>query len=106
MDKFALSANYFEQNEGKTSEKVLGIKLLKSLHLSKNMQKKEIKEVGDLTLFLCGIFPESLNKKIVDISYYRDLGKMAYGRLNHLVPSVYERPEFFDVLTHINEGDS
>ena len=99
MDQFGESGNYFEVNEeGKTCEKTLGIKLLQSTHMSKQKKKRALKDVGDTALFLCGYFSDSLNKKIVDPEYYQNLGQIAYGRLNNIVPSAYDTPALFKTI--------
>lgn len=98
MDKFGLSGHFFEENEGKVSEKVLGIKLLESSNLSTVKQKRILRDIGDTALFVCGYFSDSLKRKLVDESYYQNLGRMAYKRLNHIIPDAYKVPSFFKVL--------
>lgn len=99
MGIYGKSHNFFDNIEGKVREKVLGTKLLESNHLPPGAQKRELKDVGDTALFLCGFFAESLNNKLVDIRYYHDLGKIAYSRLDKFVPDLFEVPSFFDNLS-------
>jgi hypothetical protein len=42
---------------------------------------KQLKSLADHTLFLCGYFQESFNKKLVDIDFYTVLSKKAYIEL-------------------------
>lgn len=98
LDRFALSATYFEFNEGRVREKILGMKLLEAGSLPLESQKRTYQEVGDTALMLCGYFSESLNKKIVDLTYYAQLGKTAYGRLNNHLPRHLDVPDFYHVL--------
>jgi hypothetical protein len=98
MDNFGLSKKYFEIVEGKVREKTLGIKLLESTHMSKEKQKRILKDVGDTALIVCGYFSDSLNKKIIDVGYYQQLGQTAYSRLNNMIPSAYQVPAFFDSM--------
>lgn len=42
------------------------------------------KKIGDTSLCFSGFFRGSLNKKIVNRSYYEDMGQAAYGRLGAL----------------------
>jgi hypothetical protein len=37
--------------------------------------------VGDLSLFISGFFSDSLNRRLVDVDYYIQLGERAYGSL-------------------------
>jgi hypothetical protein len=95
LDKFALSEDFFEISEGKVRQKILGTKLLEATQLTREEQKKVYKEVGDMSLLVCGYFSQSVNKKIVDTHYYSQLGKMAYGHLNSVTPSFLDIPSFY-----------
>src|SRR5665647_262574 len=98
LDKFALSEDFFEVTDGKVREKILGLKLLEASQMSREDQKKIYKEVGDMSLLVCGYFAESVNKKIVDTHYYSQLGKMAYGHLNNVTPSLLDIPCFYSMI--------
>jgi hypothetical protein len=98
LDKFALSQDFFEVSEGKVREKILGMKLLEATQLPREEQKKVYKEVGDMSLMVCGYFAESVNKKMVDTQYYAQLGKMAYGHLNNVIPSFLDIPSFYTMV--------
>lgn len=98
MDQFGESKKYFEIQEGKVREKVLGLKLLESSHLPKTHQKAVLRDVGDTALLISGYFGESLNKKLVDTRYYYDLGRTAYERLNGMSATAYDIPELFSLL--------
>jgi hypothetical protein len=98
LDKFALSEDFFETTEGKVREKILGMKLLQATQFSREEQKKIYKEVGDMSLMVCGYFSQSVNKKIVDTHYYAQLGKMAYSHLNHVTPKFFDIPHFYGMV--------
>jgi hypothetical protein len=98
LDKFALSQDFFETSEGKVREKILGLKLLEATQFSRDEQKKIYKEVGDMSLMVCGYFSESVNKKIVDTQYYAQLGKMAYSHLNNVHPTFLDIPCFYGMV--------
>jgi len=99
MDKYGCSGELFETSEGKVREKVLGVKLLESCNLSARERSRQLKDIGDTALIVCGFFSESLNKKIVDPKYYQELGQIAYRQLNSVMPTAYDVPSFFDVLS-------
>lgn len=40
-----------------------------------------LRELGDVALFVAGVFAESLNRKLVDVDYYAAMGGSAYARL-------------------------
>jgi hypothetical protein len=99
LDKFSLSQDFFDVSEGRVREKILGIKLLEAMQMSREDQKKTYKEVADMSLLVCGYFSESVNKKIVDTQYYAQLGKMAYGHLNNVSPSFLDIPCFYNMVS-------
>ena len=104
LDHYGESVKYFETVEGKVREKVLGVKLLESCHLPRGTQARELRDIGDTALFLCGFFSDSLNGKIIDTSYYQQIGRSAYKRLNDLIPDAYETPSFFAKLSNSFAG--
>jgi len=95
LDQYGESGKYFETVEGKVRDKVLGLKLLETCHMSRSKQVRALRDIGDTALFLCGFFSDSLNSKIIDTSYYQQVGCSAYRKLNHLVPEFYETPSFY-----------
>ena len=99
MDRFGESKNYFQKSkEGKITEKILGQKLLKSVGLPKNKKIGELKEIGDTALFLCGYFSDSLNRKLIDTSYYQQIGQVSYSRLNEFLPIVFDFQDFYNFI--------
>ncbi len=66
---------------------------------------EKLKRLGDVSLYTAGFFSESLSRKIVDVDYYIEMGKTAYGNLlgkpfNELTRH-FNR--FVDVLAEISE---
>lgn len=99
LDKFALSQDFFETSEGKVREKILGLKLLEATQFGREEQKRIYKEVGDMSLLVCGYFSQSVNKKIVDRDYYAQLGKMAYSYLNNANTTFLDIPSFYGMVS-------
>ncbi|ADR18381.1 hypothetical protein [Calditerrivibrio nitroreducens] len=54
--------------------------------LSEEILKKvqKIKAVGDLCLIYSGLFPDMLNRKLVDIDYFIQLGKVSFLTLHRI----------------------
>ena len=42
---------------------------------------RNLKQVGDTSLYVAGFFAESLNRSLVDVEYYVGLGQTAYAQL-------------------------
>jgi hypothetical protein len=49
--------------------------------LSPELRARALRELGDVALFVAGVFAESLNRKLVDVDYYAAMGGTAYARL-------------------------
>lgn len=72
---------------------------------------KALKEVGDTSLYVTGFFADSLQRKLVGVNYYVDLGQAAYAELAQrlaisTVGEVYDElagkfPRFVDVLAEV-----
>jgi hypothetical protein len=99
MDKFGDSEKYYEIVEGKPKEKTLGVMLLESSQLSGIKKKNKLKDIGDTALLICGFFSESMNRKIINLDYYKDVGQSAYYQLNTIIPSFYDVPLFYQSLS-------
>lgn len=81
---------------------------------SEALRRKEImKTLADRSLYLAGFFGDSLQKKVVDIDYYSEMGSAAYFNLaswtkeDHL-SEVYQTfskrfLEFVEVLSYMSE---
>ncbi len=95
MDQYGDSKKFFEIVDGKIREKILGIKLLESSQMPKEKMKKTLKDVAETSLLVCGFFSDSLNRKIIDVKYYQEVGMMAYARLNSIEPKAYNINSFY-----------
>lgn len=72
-----------------------------------------LKKLGDRSLYISGFFGDSLNRKIIDIDYYAEMGGAAYASLAEAVKEdtsaqVYRTfsnrfLEFVDVLSYISQ---
>ena len=62
-------------------DEALGVRLVKALAAQGAKQRDELRHVGDLSLFISGFFSDSLNRRLVDVDYYIQLGEHAYGSL-------------------------
>jgi hypothetical protein len=98
LERFSLSKNFFDQSEGRIREKVLGLKLLESGNLSSSEKKRELRDVGDTALCLCGFFGNSFKKKLIGKRYYTNIGMMAYNKLNDVENVHFEMPYFYKEL--------
>jgi len=77
---------------------------------------RNLKEVGDTSLYVAGFFAESLTRSLVDVDYYVGIGQNAYSQLarsfgsggGRSLSEVYEElaekfPKFVDVLAAVRK---
>lgn len=60
----------------------LAFKLGRALESAGLRQRAELKQLGDCSLFISGFFPDSLQRRAVDVDYYVSMGAYAYGSLS------------------------
>jgi hypothetical protein len=75
---------------------------------------KNLKQVGDTSLYVTGFFADSLQRKVVGVGYYKDLGQAAYRELSRRlatssISEVYDElagrfPRFVDVLAEVRRN--
>jgi len=78
---------------------------------------RNLKQVGDTSLYVAGFFAESLTRSLVDVDYYVGIGQSAYSQLarslgaarsQRSISEVYEElaakfPRFVDVLATVRK---
>lgn len=96
--------------ESEEKSKTFAEAILKASSLDQAKKRRLLKNIGDLSLYISGFFGDSLQRKIVDLDYYADIGGIAYSTLaaerSHS-GEVYEEfskkfTTFVDVLTYIS----
>jgi hypothetical protein len=94
------------------TDEPLALKLVGDPAAEPSQRVKQLKEVGDTSLYVSGFFSESLGRKLVDADYYIGLGSRAYaelaGRLGGSLTEVYTElaekfPRFVDVLAEVRK---
>lgn len=79
-------------------------------------RNQALRRLGDIALFIAGLFADSLQRQGVDIDYYIAMGGNAYGYLSDRHSSRAHRPVFeelsqqftgfVDVLSQVNERET
>ena len=116
---FTRSENFISTDEGRSPHKPLALHYSDALNSSTDHERNTaLRHLGDIALFICGLFSNSLKSKVVDVDYYAAMGGTAYSYLseNHNINSsdlvfneiFYELSrkfiDFADVLSEINEN--
>jgi hypothetical protein len=89
------SENFFSQDEsGKMRVPVIAELYAQYLSGTAANKHHTLKQMGDVCLMITGVFPDSLNKKIVDVDYYLGMGGTAYQHLSELQLTAISRTLF------------
>jgi hypothetical protein len=75
------SFTHLDRAPGSGDDEPLGVRFVKALGAGGAKQRDELRHVGDVSLFISGFFSDSLNRSLVDVDYYIQLGGHAYGSL-------------------------
>lgn len=97
---------------GRKTRETLAETMLKAQSADLKVKIELLKKLGDRSLYISGFFGDSLQRKLVDVDYYADMGGMAYGALADCVREdtasrVYREfarrfLEFVDILADIS----
>ncbi|MCP5150395.1 MAG: hypothetical protein H6983_17770 [Ectothiorhodospiraceae bacterium] len=82
-----LAALYAEAIEGPTTEQRLGA----------------LRRLGDVALFISGVFSQSLANKVVDVDYYISMGGSAYGSLSQTLRGGWRDRALGDVFGELSD---
>ena len=72
---------HIDRSAAGDDEEPLGVRFVRALQQDGIKQRDDLRHVGDLSLFVSGFFADSLNRSLVDVDYYMQLGEYAYGSL-------------------------
>jgi hypothetical protein len=93
----------------------LAVRLLHALESGRPEQRANLRQVGDVSLFISGFFSDSLRRKLVDVNYYVSIGGSAYNALSHCEGDTFSPVfaelagrfiEFVDVVSEVSERSS
>jgi hypothetical protein len=96
-------------------ETPLALLYVRAMESSRFDRARLLRTLGDAALFVSGFFADSLQRRLVDLSYYRTLGGQAYARLSRqdgwleydsqVFGELAQRfGEFADVLAEVSEN--
>jgi hypothetical protein len=114
LEFYVPTENLFDEKDssGRRVRETLAETLLKAQSADVLVRIELLKKLGDRSLYISGFFGDSLQRKLVDVDYYADMGCMAYGALAESVredtlAKVYREfarrfLEFVEVLHHIS----
>jgi hypothetical protein len=100
---FTHSDDFFEQTPAGLELKPLAFIYADAVEASSvDERNKALKRLGDVALFICGVFPHSLSRKLVDVDYYIAMGGNAYGHLSDVVKDAFRWRMFRDIFDELS----
>jgi hypothetical protein len=90
----------------------LALRLARALDSPGLEQRARLRNLGDFSLFMCGFFADSLNRRAVQVDYYVSMGEYAYGSLGRRDEDAFGEVfcelsqkfvPFMDVLAEVSE---
>jgi len=77
------AGNLFDEvtDSGKRSQSMLSEALLNAMNSDTHERSAKLKRMADRALYVAGFFADSLNRKLVDVDYYQEMGSTAYALL-------------------------
>lgn len=115
LDYYLDARNFHEElgEDGKPAPTTMAELYLTAQNVDHFKRQEILKKLGDRSLYVSGFFTDSLNRKIVDVDYYADIGGIAYGELASSVKedtaihvySLFSKRflEFADVLSYVSQ---
>jgi len=80
---FTRSESFFEQTASGPTLRPLAMVYAEAVEApTADARYQALRRLGDVALFMSGVFSESLNRKQVDVDYYVAMGGNAYGHLS------------------------
>lgn len=79
--------------------KPLALLMAKAMESSPDEQIKVLKRLGDTSLYVSGYFQDCFKRKVVDVSYYIDMGSVAYGHAAQLMRSYRNDRHFSEIYS-------
>lgn len=94
--------NLFDEQDtsGRKTQKTMAELYLQANQESRKQRVEKLKILGDRSLYISGFFSDSFQRKIIDIDYYVDMGKLAFESLSNDVDEDTFSRLFRDLSVH------
>jgi hypothetical protein len=83
LNKFIISENLFVEEEGEIKKPTLAFLLKEAYEAPVDIQKNKFQHLGDVALYISGVFPDSLHRSLVGVDYYIQMGSSAYKQVSY-----------------------
>ena len=95
---FVKSERLFGTDDDGPGNQPLALMMSRAMCATPGRKIKLLQSIGDFSLYICGFFSDSLDRKIVDIDYYISMGSKAYYNLSHFFESIHQEEHSSDLF--------
>ena len=83
LEYYVPAGNLFDEvdESGRRSKPTLAESFLKAMSAESHLRTEMLKKLADRALYITGFFSDSLQRKVVDVDYYAEMGVTAYSTL-------------------------
>ena len=83
LEYYVPAGNLFDavDEQGRRTKSTLAETFLKAMNSEPHLRVEMLKKMADRALYITGFFSDSLQRKVVDVDYYAEMGVSAYGVL-------------------------
>lgn len=88
-------------DRGRLKNPTLAEMMLRAANTDSSSGRTELlKRLGDISLYMSGFFAKSIERKTIDLAYYRDMGGIAYSHLGETVRDPKLSSLYIDLASH------
>ncbi len=101
LEHFMDSRNLHEEVDegGKRRNETLAEALFRAQSSGAPLRSERLKRLGDTSLYVSGFFGDSLQRKVVDVDYYAEIGGIAYSSLAKSVSEDTFSKMYYEIAT-------
>jgi hypothetical protein len=102
LTRFADSNAFFQENdEGPRVTPLAKLYARAVEKKSESERRQAMRRLGDVALFVSGLFADSLKNRLVDIDYYIGMGGAAYGYVSESIRGTERDDTYSDVFSEL-----
>lgn len=83
LEYYVPAGNLFDEvdEQGRRKRSTLAETFLRAMSEEPHVRAEMLKKMADRALYITGFFSDSLQRKVIDVDYYAEMGVTAYGAL-------------------------
>ncbi len=83
LEYYVPAGNLFDEvdEQGRLKRSTFAETFLRAMSAEPHLRAEMLKKMADRALYITGFFSDSLQRKVIDVDYYAEMGVTAYGAL-------------------------